>query len=144
MICPKPEFKNKKSIIKTLDSEWPDKIKELYGNFCHWTDRKNHDGVVCAHHIIHKSQSLNLKWDILNGIPLCNSCHSFIHKFDHDNEFMLWFAMKYPDRAKYLEQQRKQMFHAVVGELKEKLRIFRGYSQSTNIDSILKTEQGCG
>ena len=34
---------------------------------------------VCAHHFILKSKSSELRYDLLNGVPICNSCHCKIH-----------------------------------------------------------------
>ena len=32
-----------------------------------------------AHHFVHKSKSLTLRYDFRNLIPLCNSCHFKLH-----------------------------------------------------------------
>ena len=34
----------------------------------------------CLHHFILKSQSLALRYDIQNGVPICNKCHCNIHQ----------------------------------------------------------------
>ena len=34
---------------------------------------------VHSHHFIFKSQSLVLRFDVRNGIPLCRECHASIH-----------------------------------------------------------------
>lgn len=34
---------------------------------------------VCLHHFIRKSTCLATRWDLDNGIPVCNECHCRIH-----------------------------------------------------------------
>lgn len=51
-----------------------------------------------AHHFVHKSKSNRLRYEIINLIPLCNSCHFALHH--NESEYaakivkkrgMLWF-----------------------------------------------------
>jgi len=58
---------------------WIDKCLEMWGNIC--------TGCGCSantfHHFIPKSISNNLRYDVYNGVPICNRCHYIIH-FSHD------------------------------------------------------------
>lgn len=84
----------------------------------------------CAHHFVKKSQSIALRYDFSNGIPICNSCHCAIHQGKSDivtaqivllmgemwfielmnkkrqglglNYGRLWFEKKYNDLKKFL------------------------------------------
>lgn len=38
----------------------------------------------CLHHFVKKSQSTALRYDIKNGIPICNRCHCNIHQGKDD------------------------------------------------------------
>jgi 5-methylcytosine-specific restriction endonuclease McrA len=51
-----------------------------------------------AHHFVHKSKSNKLRYEIINLIPLCNSCHFALHQ--NESEYaarivkirgLLWF-----------------------------------------------------
>jgi len=35
--------------------------------------------IFCGHHYIQKKQSLYLRWDMRNIVPLCNHCHALHH-----------------------------------------------------------------
>ena len=65
--------KSKKKLIKTMDRMWHILIFKTYGERC----------VICgkpaidAHHVIRKSQSNALRYNVINGVPLCKGCHTF-------------------------------------------------------------------
>lgn len=33
----------------------------------------------CLHHLVRKKTCLKLRWDLANGMPICNACHCKIH-----------------------------------------------------------------
>lgn len=54
-----------------LDALWPKKVRELAGK-CEYCGSKEN---LCAHHIYSRSNK-NLRWDIDNGICLCQKHHT--------------------------------------------------------------------
>jgi len=72
--------KNKKikELQKEADSLWKQRVREHWGNLC----------TVCGkiaadpHHCFLKGSHPNLRYDILNGVPLCRECHTKIHAND--------------------------------------------------------------
>ena len=58
-----------------------------------------------ASHVIPTSQSLFLRFDIMNLKTLCSHCH--LHWWHKDILAARdWFAEKFPDRHEYLEERR--------------------------------------
>lgn len=68
-----------------------------------------------AHHYVHKSKSLALRYDFENLIPLCNSCHFMLHHNEsywggkvRDIKGDKWFAYiesKKPIITRYLDYE---------------------------------------
>lgn len=75
------------------------------------------DGVceVCGgqqqvtHHLVKKSQSTGLRYDIMNGIFLCNSCHCAIHQGKRDNITGIIVANRGAKWMYELETKRKEL-----------------------------------
>jgi hypothetical protein len=86
-------MKQKLYSIGYLDSLWRQAIKVLYHGRCAYCKRPGNE----AHHIIRRSRIL-LRWDIKNGIYLCQEHHSWVHTRAGDR----WLA-KYIPEMDYLE-----------------------------------------
>ncbi len=76
MITPilKPKKISLKGLIKKADKAFQEWGRDTYKSclICG-------GAYSCLHHFIHKSQSTNLRWDMQNGVPVCQSCHCRIH-----------------------------------------------------------------
>lgn len=56
-----------------------DKLYQEIGHLKYKTCYFGHS-YTCLHHFVRKSQSLYLRYDYENGIPICNDCHCSIHQ----------------------------------------------------------------
>jgi hypothetical protein len=71
-------------------------------------------------HVVPKTNKA-LRWDIFNHLCLCIRCHLwFAHK--DPLAFTDWFCSAYPNRAKYLEENRTKLKKRTEDDLKELLR----------------------
>lgn len=59
---------------------WVKRVKERDGNICRMQDDKCH-GALHAHHIIPKHLDPSKKYDVENGITLCEAHHKMIHRY---------------------------------------------------------------
>jgi len=70
----------KKSVSdSTLDKLWSKAVKMRYFNRCAACGCNG----VEAHHVVRRAKKV-LRWDILNGIPLCTECHRWAHTLEGD------------------------------------------------------------
>jgi len=66
---------NKKILEAELEGLWHEGCMEMWGDRC----------AVCNgqantfHHFVPRSRSLRLKYDVMNGVPVCQKCHSILH-----------------------------------------------------------------
>jgi 5-methylcytosine-specific restriction endonuclease McrA len=74
------------------------------------------------HHYIQKSQSMNLRWDERNLIPLCQHCHCSHHISGNPRIHQIIIKKKGHAWADELERDRRVIFKATVSNLKEKLK----------------------
>ncbi len=65
----------KKALHKKLKTLWSIAVVYKWGDMCECC------GVLAdvPHHYIPKSKSLMLKYDVLNGVPICSKHHFLIH-----------------------------------------------------------------
>ena len=71
----KEQNKKIKALKTKADKIWKQKVREKYGNLCTVCGKTAQD----PHHCFPKGSFSNLRFDILNGVPLCRSCHMGIH-----------------------------------------------------------------
>ena len=65
--------------------EWRRKVLEADHGMCRRCGSNQH---LCAHHIVPVSVYPKWKLEPLNGVALCNSCHSYIHA-THDRQWVI-------------------------------------------------------
>lgn len=82
-----PPKKKKISISKTTIKTLEKTAGRLWKEACYvkWGDNCTCCGAQATvfHHFVPKSISNNLRYDVLNGVPVCQRCHYLIH-FTHD------------------------------------------------------------
>lgn len=106
---------DKKKIIKDLEKMWHIAVFMREGNRC----------IVCgkpatdAHHIIRRSQSLALKYDLKNGVPLCRACHFGLHKRDDIRIYKAILEYIGDERFLYLMHHKRDIFKNSKSHLKE-------------------------
>lgn len=106
----------KKKLQKECLSIWREIVILMYGNHCLWPHIKEHVGPIQVHHIFHQGLYKSLKYDPINGFPLCRGAHCFCSK-QTEREFDLWFSKAYPDRWDYLLQNRNKIFKETIQSL---------------------------
>lgn len=62
---------------RKADVEWAKAVKEKHDYTCQRCGTR--DETIHAHHKATRGAHPELKHDVSNGIPLCNSCHSWVH-----------------------------------------------------------------
>jgi len=83
--CPKCRDKfalsqKEESYEKHMLAHWTKLVKERAGNRCEMEDGKC-SGDLHAHHIIPKHLDPNKKYEVTNGICLCEAHHKMIHHY---------------------------------------------------------------
>jgi hypothetical protein len=87
-------------------------IIHLRDGYCQWCKGGTGCSVLQVHHIIPRSRSAVLFYDLLNLILLCRDCHT---KYGKDQAAGIrWFETKFPVRWEYLH-------HPIVDEWGKKL-----------------------
>jgi hypothetical protein len=72
-----------RTIVKTRD-DWE----------CQYDGCEGPVGNLEWHHVRYRTLN-HLRWDLLNGISLCGSCH---RKWHNGPKLQVWFEQRYPDR----------------------------------------------
>lgn len=119
---------DKKEIERKLSSLWRLAVHAEYGDKCY----------VCGgiatdtHHYIKKSQSMNLKYDVDNGIPLCHKCHiEKVHKYDKKALSKIKKKMG-KERLEYLEEMKEEFFKNNISNLRDKAQdLYMEYNEWT-------------
>jgi hypothetical protein len=73
-------------------------VKERDEWTCQYEDCPKTCRGVDWHHIRYRTLN-HLRWDLLNGISLCSSCHREWHQ---GAKMQVWFEKKYPARFKHI------------------------------------------
>jgi len=69
-----------KKLHKECKALWREAVIKKWGFYCEFCGAPAQD----AHHFIVKSRCNNLRYDVLNGVPLCRNHHFVIHGNTHD------------------------------------------------------------
>lgn len=72
------KLNNKQILEKELTQLWKEKCVETYEPYCESCGQP----ATVFHHFIPKGRCLAMKFDIKNGVALCQRCHYLIH-FGH-------------------------------------------------------------
>lgn len=117
----KKERESKDSFLnKKLDQLWSKFVRESVGR-CELCGRKPPEVVLHAHHIFSR-RHYSTRWDILNGVCLCNGCHLYkAHKdiqefsdwvIEHcGNEHIDNLRIKSHTIADYTKEEKKEMIN---------------------------------
>ena len=95
----------------------------------------NPECLICSnktsagHHYIQKSQSLYLRWDFRNYIPLCMPCHARHHKSGDPVIHQTILKHKGHEWADELQRDRRIFFKDTIGNLEEKLEEMQEYAR---------------
>lgn len=71
---------NEENYEKKMLSNWTEMVKERAGNRCEMAD-EHCNGPLHAHHMIPKHLDPGKKFDVENGICLCEAHHKMIHRY---------------------------------------------------------------
>ena len=74
---------------RTLDKLWSKKVKELAGNKCEFCGSKEK---LNAHHI-QPRRLYSVRWNVDNGICLCENCHTKNIYSAHKNPAWFYYMM---------------------------------------------------
>ena len=98
---------NLSKIILKADRLASQVVKERDKWICQKCGKKlNKDNAQCSHVISRKNKAL--RHDLNNLKTLCKDCHdNWWHK--RPKESALWFALKFPERFKYLEIEKHKI-----------------------------------
>lgn len=80
----------------------------------------------CRHHYIQKSQSLNLRWDFRNLVPICSHCHTVHHKSGDPRIHQIILKKKGHKWADELQADRRIVFKDSVSNLEAKVEELGG------------------
>lgn len=87
---------------KQLDKLWSQAVRQK--GYCELCGRKPPEVVLHAHHIFSR-RHFSTRWDVNNGLALCNGCH--LYKAHKDiQEFADFVRWKYG--AEYIDELRKK------------------------------------
>lgn len=118
-----------RKIKESLDEEFASLIRKK--GFCEKCQRT---GVAyeCSHVI--SRRNLTLRWDILNAMCLCVTCHRWWHK--NPNEAEEWFKKRYPERWLYLQDTRHKLLRRTREDYEELLgNIIDGKLRKLTLDT---------
>lgn len=110
----KPKKLPKRStLINKADDLWREIVKA--GGKCEKCGSR--DRQLHAHHIMGRSRQC-LKWDLRNGICLCNRCHNADGMHSENalkvEKFLIWIKSYRADDWKYLEEKLKQPVETIT------------------------------
>ena len=94
-----------KGLARKLTSIVAEKVWERDKGTCQWCGKTT--GKLDVSHVIPKSRSTFLRWDMNNLKLLCFNCH--MNKWHGRSEGRAWFDKKYPDRAAYIDEHERDL-----------------------------------
>ena len=104
-ICGKSHISKsrRRCVREQLDLEIDRLVQERDGNICQWCGNLCYGRNHHVSHVVRRSNSTALRWDMANVKTLCQGCH---HTW-HQDEFtaIAWFQGKFPLRHEYLLQK---------------------------------------
>lgn len=113
-----PVKRTKKDPRKRLRDELDRLVQDILAPF-------HEECIVCSgrthamHHYIQKNQSLYLRWDVRNLVPLCMSCHCKHHKGGDPRIHQVILMRKGHQWADSLEADRRKIFKYTLSNLQQ-------------------------
>ncbi len=140
---PKKDKKNKDEkqiLFDELKDLWPKAVKIAYGHFdgdyyyCEMCGKpcKSGEGAgvglgIASHHIEGK-QSYNLRWEVINGTPICSKCHTMGRYSAHQdrtifiNKMIEIRGQEWYDKLLKIKGEKKKWTIADMKKKKEELQ----------------------
>lgn len=112
----KPKIPSMVSLRRKALALWSTRVRDLQGNKCAicgmasgTINSKGNPVAMNAHHIEDKAH-YGLRWDVLNGICLCPTCHKFGYDSAHRSPvfFIGWMTGNRPMVLLYIDKARKE------------------------------------
>ena len=103
---------NKKATLRSkADKLWYQKCLETYGSSCEICWEK----AVQVHHFYRKGSYANLRYNILNGVPLCTKCHFRIHHQDNrlEDKIRDYMGEGWYSELKALSKKKPESFQTI-------------------------------
>lgn len=122
----------RQKIYKKLDDLTREAVRLRDNNICQYSGKKVSGSNSHTSHIIPKSKSLFLRWDLINLLVMSQYYH--LHWW-HENPVMAgeWFKEEYPARFQYLkENEHKQVrwrmadLRKIQAELEQEIEELKG------------------
>lgn len=108
--------------IKTLKNK-ADKLIQVLARAIYSRCYCGADSFSCGHHFVHRSQSLSLRWDIKNIVPVSNECHCKIHRKNDPIDILNMVSFMNgrwgSDWESYIIQKRNEVFKPSIGRMTE-------------------------
>jgi len=104
--------------IAKLDALWALKVKTRDGYVCQQCGGMASDA---AH--VYGRKNMRLRFDPLNGIALCRSCHRYFT--DHNDEWYAWVEKWFPKRWAYLTERKNELVRVNILYLDECLKLLQ-------------------
>lgn len=108
--------------IKTLKNK-ADKLFQILGRLMYSNCAISNKPMDCLHHYVPKSQSLNLRWDIYNGVPIRTEDHQRVHRaFDPidilnmTNFMKVKWGLEWED---YIRENKHKVFKPTISRMRE-------------------------
>ena len=110
MFFKKKRVKSKKTEERELDEMWKKRVKERDNYTCQICNKILTSKQSRAHHIIPRMFGRGLRWEVLNGITLCDYHHRLGVYSPHQNAvwFYGWLKANKPQQLKYILEKLKQ------------------------------------
>jgi len=133
MVSARPKYNKKTALALQASKLWRECCWELYGDKCELCGR----AAGQMHHIIFRSKSRNLMYDILNGIPVCERCHNKLHHSvgprTNEEYLVIIFKRRGQWQRDYLEKNTRVTGVYTVKWLKEQIDYLKEIKNKLNI-----------
>lgn len=116
-----------KKVIRRLQNKllklWSIKVRERAGNKCE-VDGCSSGNLLNAHHVENFKVHQELRFDLNNGVCLCQSHHKFIAKSAHKSFIFMYNLMlqKHPESLQYLLNFKPTGKELTVEKLEQKIK----------------------
>ena len=111
--------KNPKQKLRSqCDKLWFQRVMDLHGDDDYGTPclACQENSAVQAHHFYYKSSYGHLRYDLGNGVPLCQKCHFVLHTQDPkkiEDQIIARRGLKWYNKLKKKSQEIKMSFQTI-------------------------------